>query len=133
MELFAAALGDMLADPHVATDAEWRQGGAAPPIAVRVVRSSPDRVAAAFDAAVIQATDVLTVAVADIADVAAGDSFSIGADTLVVQHAERRGLFGWQQHLGLEHRRQHQLRLQQWRQQQRRQQQRRQQQQPPGR
>jgi hypothetical protein len=86
---FAAALSDMLADPHVGVDAEWRQGGAAPPIAVRVVRSSPDRVASAFDTAVIQATDVLTVAVADIPSLASGDSVTIGSDVLIVTHAER--------------------------------------------
>jgi len=89
VELFAAALGDILADPHVGVDAEWRQGGAGPAVAVRVVRSSPERVASAFDAAVIQATDVLTVALADLPDLAAEDSFVIGPDTLVVQHAER--------------------------------------------
>ena len=89
MGVFAAALGDLLADPHVGVDALWRAGGAGPAVAVRAVRSSPDRVASAFDAAVIQATDVLTVAVADVADVAAGDSFSIGADALTVTHAER--------------------------------------------
>ena len=89
MELFAAALADILADPHVGVDAVWRQGGAGAPVPLRVVRSSPDRVAAAFDAAVIQATDVLTVALAGVPSLASGDSFSIGADTLVVQHAER--------------------------------------------
>jgi hypothetical protein len=89
MQVFAAALGDLLADPHVATSAEWRPGGAGAPVAVRVVRSSPDRVASAFDIAVIQATDVLTAAVADLPDLAAEDSFVIGPDTLVVQHAER--------------------------------------------
>lgn len=99
MDVFAAALGDILADPHVATDAEWRQGGAGPPMPVRVVRSSPDRVAAAFDAAVIQATDVLTAAVADIPDLASGDSFTLGPDTLVVTHAERDALrLAWRVH-----------------------------------
>ncbi|GIX11595.1 hypothetical protein [Elioraea sp.] len=89
MDVFAAALGDILADPHVGMDAVWRQGGTGPPTPMRVVRSSPDRVASAFDAAVIQATDVLTVAVADLPDLAAGDSVTIGADTLIVTHAQR--------------------------------------------
>jgi hypothetical protein len=89
VDVFAAALGDLLADPHIATDAEWRAGGAEPPVAVRAVRSSPDRVAAAFDSAVIQATDVLTVAVADVPDLAAADTFAIGPDVLIVTHAER--------------------------------------------
>lgn len=89
MDVFAAALGHLLADPHVGVDAEWRQGDAGPAVTVRVVRSSPDRVAAAFDAAVIQATDVLTVAVADLPDLAAGDSVTVGPDVLIVTHAER--------------------------------------------
>ena len=92
MTLFAAALGDILADPHVGVDAEWRQGGAGPPVSVRAVRSSPDRVASAFNAAVIQATDVLTVAVADVPSLATGDSVTIGPDVLTVTHAERDAL-----------------------------------------
>lgn len=91
MELFAAALGDILADPLVGVDAVWRAGGAGPPVSVRVVRSSPDRVASAFETAVIQATDVLTVAVADLPDLIAGDSVTIGSDVLIVTHAERDG------------------------------------------
>jgi hypothetical protein len=90
--LLTAALGDILADPHVGVDAEWRRGGTGAPVPVRVVRSSPDRVAGAFDAALIQATDVLTGAVADVPDLAAGDSFALGPDTLVVTHAERDAL-----------------------------------------
>jgi hypothetical protein len=91
VDVFAAALGDILADPHVGVDAAWRQGGTGEPVPVRVVRSSPDRVASAFDVAVIQATDVLTVAVADVPDLAAGDSVTVGPDVLIVTHAERDG------------------------------------------
>ncbi len=92
MDVFAAAVRDLLADPHVGVDAEWRQGGVGPPVPLRVVRSSPDRVAGAFDAAVIQATDVLTVAVADVPDLASGDSVTLGSDVLTVTHAERDAL-----------------------------------------
>jgi hypothetical protein len=98
--LLTVALGDILADPHVGVDAEWRRGGTGAPVPVRVVRSSPDRVTAAFGdrrsaighTAVIQATDVLTAAVADVPDLAAGDSFALGPDTLVITHAERDAL-----------------------------------------
>jgi hypothetical protein len=92
VDVFAAALGHILADPHIATTAVWRAGGAGPPVSVRVVRSSPDRVAGAFDAAVIQATDVLTAAVADLPDLASGDGFTLGSDVLTVTHAERDAL-----------------------------------------
>jgi hypothetical protein len=99
VDVFAAALGDLLADPHVGVGAEWRAGGAEPPVVVRVVRSSPDRVAAAFDTAVIQATDVLTVAVADLPGLAPGDTFAIGPDVLVVTHAERDAIgVAWRVH-----------------------------------
>ena len=81
MDLFATALGDMLADPHVGVDAVWRRGGADP--------AAPVRVASAFDTAVIHATDLLTVAVMDVPDLTPGDTLTLGPDTLVVQHAER--------------------------------------------
>lgn len=92
MDVFAAALGDMLADPHVGVDAAWRSGGAGPPVPVRMVRSSPDRVAAAFATAAVQDTDVLTAAVADLPDLGAGDSVTIGPDVLIVTHTERDAL-----------------------------------------
>lgn len=99
MDVFAAALGDILADPHVGVDAAWRSGGAGPPVTVRVVRSSPDRVAAAFHTAVIQATDVLTAAVADLPDLGSGDSFVIGPDVLIVTHTERDAIgMAWRVH-----------------------------------
>lgn len=71
------------------TDAEWRAGGTAPPVAVRVVRQAPDRVAGAFDVAIVQATDVLTIAAADLPALGPGDTFTILADVLTVQHVER--------------------------------------------
>jgi hypothetical protein len=79
----------IVADPNMGVGASWRAGGNPPGVAVRVVRSSPDQVVGAFDTALVQATDVLTVAVTDVPTLAVDDTFDIGADTLVVQHAER--------------------------------------------
>lgn len=90
MDAFAAAMGVLAADANLGGDALWRSGGTGPEVPVRVVRSSPDRLADAFGTSVLQATDVLAVAVAALpAPVEAGDTFRIGADLLTAMHAER--------------------------------------------
>jgi hypothetical protein len=85
---FDAALAVLAADPNLGSDATW-QRGAAPQVALRVLRSSPDQLRDAFGTTLVQATDVLTVPVAALPDIAAGDVFSVGTDILTVQHAER--------------------------------------------
>ena len=89
MTAFAAAMDVLAADPNLGVGAIYRQGGAGPPIAVRVLRSSPDRTAAAFGTDILSATDILSVAIAALPDLAAGDSFALGPDLLTVTHAER--------------------------------------------
>jgi hypothetical protein len=85
---FDAALALLAADPNLGTDATW-QRGTEPPAVLRVLRSAPDQLRDAFGTTLVQATDVLTVPIAVLPDVQAGDVFSLGADTLTVQHAER--------------------------------------------
>jgi hypothetical protein len=85
---FDAAMAALIADPHLAVEAVYRAGGTGDPVPMRVLRSSPDRVADAFGTPVLQATDVLVVSVADLATESAGDTFTIGAAILIVQHAE---------------------------------------------
>jgi hypothetical protein len=87
--VFAAAAATLAADPNLGADADYRHGGIGPARLLRVVRSSPDRVASAFDTPLLQATDVLTVPVASITDPQAGDTFVVEGDLLTVQHAER--------------------------------------------
>ena len=89
MSAFAAAMDVLVADPNLGTDAIYRQGGSGSPIGLRVLRSSPDRVADAFGTGIISATDILSVAIAVLPAVDAGDTFTLGPDTLTVQHAER--------------------------------------------
>ena len=89
MSAFADAMAALVTDPNLGTDAIYRQGGAGPAVAVRVLRSSPDRVADAFGTEIISATDILSVAIATLPDLAAGDSFALGPDLLTVTHAER--------------------------------------------
>jgi hypothetical protein len=86
---FAAAAATLAADPNLGADAGYRRGGIGPATSLRVVRSSPDRVASGFETPLLQATDVLMVPVASIADPQAGDTFDVQGDLLTVQHAER--------------------------------------------
>ena len=89
MNAFDAAMAALVADPNLGADAVYRQGGTGPAVPVRVLRSSPDRVADAFGTEILSATDILSVAIAVLPDLAAGDSFALGPDLLTVTHAER--------------------------------------------
>ena len=89
MSAFDGAMATLLADPHLGVDALYRVGGTGSPVALRVLRSSPDRLADAFGTEVISASDILSLAIATLPDLAAGDSFSIGNEVLTVRHAER--------------------------------------------
>jgi hypothetical protein len=86
---FAEAMAALVADPNLGVEALYRQGGSGPPVAVRVLRSSPDRVGQAFGTEILAATDVLSVAIATLPGLAAGDTFELGPDLLTVTHAER--------------------------------------------
>ena len=89
MSAFGDAMASLIADPHLGCDAEYREGGTGAPVSLRVLRSSPDRMADAFGTEVISASDILSLAIATLPDIAPGDSFAIGADLLTVRHAER--------------------------------------------
>jgi hypothetical protein len=86
---FDAAMAALIADPHLAVEAIYRAGGNGPPVALHVLRSSPDRVADAFGTEILATTDILSVAITTLPLLAAGDSFTLGSDVLTVQHAER--------------------------------------------
>ena len=89
MNAFADAMAVLVADPNLGADAVYRGGGTGPAVAVRVLRSSPDRVADAFGTEILSATDILSVAIAQLPDLADGDRFALGPDLLIVTHAER--------------------------------------------
>jgi hypothetical protein len=82
-------MASLIADAHLGVDAQYRQGGTGAPINLRVLRSSPDRLADAFGTEVISASDILSLAIATLPDITAGDTFSIGGEVLTVRHAER--------------------------------------------
>ena len=89
MSAFTAAMAALVADPNLGTEAVYRHGGTGTPIALRVLRSSPDRLADGFGIEILSATDILSVAIATLPDLVAGDSFALGPDLLTVTHAER--------------------------------------------
>jgi hypothetical protein len=86
---FDAALAVLAADPNLGTNATYRAGGTGAGVPLRVLRSSPDRVADAFGTGILQATDILTVPLAALPAIEPGDSFTLGADLLTVDSAER--------------------------------------------
>ncbi len=49
MSAFDSAMAALLADPHLGVDALYRVGGTGNPVALRVLRTSPDRIASGFD------------------------------------------------------------------------------------
>lgn len=89
MGVFDDALAVLAADPNLGVEASYRAAGIGSPVAIRVLRSSPDRVVDAFDTSVLRATDVLMVGIALLPAIEAGDTFTIGADVLTVDSAER--------------------------------------------
>ena len=91
MSAFDSAMAALLADPHLGVDALYRAGGTGNPVALRVLRTSPDRIASGFDTEIISTSDILSVPIALLPDLAPGDSFAIGADLLTVSHATRDG------------------------------------------
>jgi len=88
MNAFAAALATLLADPNLGVEALWQRGDE-PPVALRVLRASPDQVLSSFSVGAITATDMLSVPVAVLPDIQAGDRFQVGDDSLTVQSALR--------------------------------------------
>ena len=89
MSAFDTAMAALIADPHLGCDVQYHQGGIGAPVSLRVLRSSPDRMADAFGTEVISASDILSLAIVTLPEVAAGDSFLIGGEVLTVRHAER--------------------------------------------
>lgn len=89
MSAFAAAMAALVADPNLGVEAVYRQGGTGAPFALRVLRSSPDRMADAFGTEIIAATDILSVPIATLPTLAAGDTLAIGPDLLTVTSATR--------------------------------------------
>lgn len=89
MSAFADAMAALVADANIGAEAVYRAGGTGPPVPVRLLRSSPDRIAGGFGTEILSATDILSVAIAALPSLGPGDTFAIGAELLTVTHAER--------------------------------------------
>jgi hypothetical protein len=85
MSIFAEALDDLFADPHLARDATWREGGTGPPAAVRIVLRQPDRIGDFGETRLLADTTVVELRTLEVPVLAAGDTIEIDGDLSRVQ------------------------------------------------
>jgi hypothetical protein len=74
---FATAATAMFRDPNIAVDALYRPGGIGVGVAIRVIRSAPDQVAAFGEGRFVTDTVLIAVCVADAPDLASGDTIEV--------------------------------------------------------
>lgn len=86
--LFAAADGAIFATFGDA--ATWKAGGTGPDVACTVIRERPDQDAQAFGTTMRAGAEILSVRASEVATPAAGDSFTVGAQVLIVRGAPQR-------------------------------------------
>ena len=77
MTAFAIAATAMFRDPNIALDALYRPGGIGSGVAIRVIRSAPDQVAAFGEGHFVTDTVLIAVCVADAPDLASGDTIEV--------------------------------------------------------
>ena len=90
MTAFSAAMRAIFRDPHMAVDAAYRAAGVGAPVALRVVRRTPDEVASFGSSRILTDTMLIDVLVSDLATVAVGDSFGIAGTLWTVSAAPQR-------------------------------------------
>jgi hypothetical protein len=74
---FTAAAAALFRDPNIAVDALYRPGGIGLGVAIRVIRSAPDQVAAFGEGRFVTDTVLIAVCVADAPDLASGDTIEV--------------------------------------------------------
>ena len=77
MTAFAIAATTLFRDPNIAVDALYRPGGIGLCVAIRVIRSAPDQVAAFGEGRIVTDTVLIAVCVADAPDLASGDTIEV--------------------------------------------------------
>lgn len=92
MDAFSAAIDAIFADPNMAADALWLEGGAWPGVPVRVVLRSPDEITEFGPARIQQPTTSIDVRIADVTKPTTSDRVSIGGEFFTIQGAPRRDL-----------------------------------------
>lgn len=85
MSLFAQAIDDLFADPHLARDAIWRTGGTGSGLAVRIIRRHPDRIQSFGETRLWAATTMIEVRTAEVPLLVEGDSFEVEGEAFTVQ------------------------------------------------
>ena len=85
MSIFAEALDDLFADPHLARDAAWRAGGTGEPVTVRIVLRQPDRIGGFGETRLLADTTVVEVRMVEVPLLAVGDTVEIDGDVYRVQ------------------------------------------------
>lgn len=85
MSIFAAAIDDLFADPNLARDAVWREGGTGAPVTLRVVLRQPDRVESFGEARIWSESVIGDVRTHDAPNLAKADVFEIDGAIYVVQ------------------------------------------------
>ena len=89
MSVFAQALDDLFADPHLARDALWRAGGVGDGVPVRLILRRPDQDAALFDVGASLPQLAAEVRASEVAAPAEGDLVEVDGASYRVRGAER--------------------------------------------
>jgi hypothetical protein len=87
---FTAAAAALFRDPNMAVDALYRSGGIGVGVPVRVIRSSPDRLAQFGESRFVTDTVSLDIAVADAPDLAESDTVEINGTLHTIRGAPIR-------------------------------------------
>ena len=83
--MFAEALNDLFADPHLGTDAVWRAAGIGAGIPVRVIVRQSDRIAEFGAARIAAATNICEIRKSEAPTLAEGDTLEIEGAVYIIQ------------------------------------------------
>ena len=84
MNVFAAAIDDLFADPNLAADAVFLPEGGVP-VSMRVIARRPDRLLEFGDARLHAETAILEVRVSEVPNPRPGDRLDVGGELLIIQ------------------------------------------------
>ena len=85
MNIFAAAIDALFADPNLGLDAVYRAGGADPAVPVRVVLRRPDRVGEFGETRIVAGVVMIDVRVSEVAVPAEGDTIQAEGTVYIIQ------------------------------------------------
>ena len=85
MNIFAAAIDALFADPNLARDAVYRAGGADPAVPVRAILRRPDRVGEFGETRIVAGVVMIDVRVSEVAVPAEGDTIQAEGTVYIIQ------------------------------------------------